>query len=172
MQVLKRLLNSLLPPETKRVPAELLRQIASSFSGRDMVARIQSLDQTGQGSAEQVFKQLVEDGYMTSSDVCLLRELYTYHETPAAQRSALGPPFFMPPAARKRADKLTWLRCGLGAECPKCLQMTARHEGHGGWRCLKGCDLSEYRQCPRCGDLFQGTAPFCRQDCKDFRAES
>ena len=52
------------------------------------------------------------------------------------------------------------------AECPKCGQQTANEAG-GKWTCSAGCDLNGYQQCPRCGTLYHGTAPFCSKDCED-----
>lgn len=53
------------------------------------------------------------------------------------------------------------------AECPKCSQMTADQDDNGGWACADGCNLEGYQQCPRCGRLYHGTAPFCSSSCED-----
>ncbi len=52
------------------------------------------------------------------------------------------------------------------AECPKCSGLTADEAG-GAWTCSKCGDLDGYQQCPRCGTLYKGTAPFCSSDCED-----
>lgn len=49
------------------------------------------------------------------------------------------------------------------ASCPVCGQETAIELG-GSWLCADGCDLSEWSQCPKCGEFFKGSAGYCR-DC-------
>lgn len=51
-------------------------------------------------------------------------------------------------------------------ECPKCLERTAI-EVEGVWECSNGCDIHDYRRCPRCGTLFRGPETFCSPNCID-----
>jgi len=53
------------------------------------------------------------------------------------------------------------------AECPKCVGQTADQKADGSWVCENNCDLSGYQQCPRCGRLYCGTAPYCSDYCED-----